>query len=285
MRKCISLTLAASIVISAFPVVSYAAYDNDVNKLAKISYNYDGEDHTRYMEKLDRGLIAIKTDKGVFLSWRLLGDEASVKEIINAPSFKVYKNGEQIATVDNSTNYIDAVGSMTDLYSVAIDGGEPCEAVSPKANSYFDIPLDKPAAFSYTSGENEYSYNYTVGDVSCGDLDGDGQYELVIKWDSNPQDNSNGGVTGNVLLDAYKLDGTRLWGKAIDLGRNIRAGAHYTQFLVYDFDGDGKAEITCKTAPGSKDANDGYVTAVSADSTRSEERRGKECRSRWSPYH
>ena len=85
-----------------------------------------------------------------------------------------------------------------------------------------------------------------------GDLDGDGEYEIIVKWDpSNAKDNSQGGYTGNVYLDAYKLDGTRLW--RIDLGRNIRAGAHYTQFMVYDLDGDGKAEVACKTADGTVD--------------------------------
>ena len=85
--------------------------------------------------------------------------------------------------------------------------------------------------------------------MSVGDLDGDGEYELVVKWDCAPRDNSQAGLTGNVYLDAYKLNGKKLW--RIDLGKNIRAGAHYTQFLVYDFDMDGKAEVACKTAPGS----------------------------------
>ena len=267
MRKVIISILAASIMLSVVPVVSFASYDSDVNELAKITYNYDGEDHTRYMEKLDRGLVAVKTDSGVFLSWRLLGYEASVKDIINAPDFEIYRNNTRIATVDNSTNYLDQNGTESDSYSVKIVGGEISDSVIPNQNNYFDIELAKPDPFTYTEGENSYSYEYTAGDASCGDLDGDGQYEIVLKWDSNPQDNSNGGVTGNVLLDAYKLDGTRLWDKPIDLGRNIRAGAHYTQFLVYDFDGDGKAEITCKTAPGSKDTKDAYVTAVSDDST------------------
>ena len=85
-----------------------------------------------------------------------------------------------------------------------------------------------------------------------GDFDGDSEYEIIVKWDpSNTRDNYHRGYTGNVYLDAYKLDGTRLW--RIDLGQNIRAGAHYTQFMVYDFDGDGKAEVACKTAPGTKD--------------------------------
>ena len=68
---------------------------------------------------------------------------------------------------------------------------------------------------------------------------------------SNSKDNSQKGKTGNVFIDCYRLDGTRLW--RIDLGKNIRAGAHYTQFFVADFDCDGKAEMTCKTADGTVD--------------------------------
>lgn len=99
---------------------------------------------------------------------------------------------------------------------------------------------------------NGQPYRYVPNDCSVGDLDGDGEYEIVVKWDpTNAQDNSYYGITGKVYLDAYKLDGTQLW--RIDLGKNIRAGAHYTQFLVYDFDGDGLAELVCKTAPGTVD--------------------------------
>lgn len=234
---------------------------------AEITYNYDGENHTRQMEKLGRGLVAVKTNEGVFLSWRLLGTESSVGNIINAPDFKVYRNGSLLQTIDNSTNYLDTDGQESDTYSVAPvpkEGaeGERCAEVSVIGKKYFDIVLDKPDAFVVDA---ETSYSYSAGDCSCGDLDGDGEYEIVVKWEANPQDNSNGGITGNVILDAYKMDGTKLW--RIDLGRNIRAGAHYTQFLVYDFDLDGKAEITCKTAPGSKDGNGDYVSAASADTT------------------
>ena len=110
------------------------------------------------------------------------------------------------------------------------------------------LQLDKPTA--------GYGYDYTPNDCSVGDVDGDGQYELFVKWEpTNARDNSTDGITGPVFIDCYKLnlqgDGqaTRLW--RINLGENIRAGAHYTQFMVYDFDGDGRAEMMCKTAPGS----------------------------------
>ena len=87
-------------------------------------------------------------------------------------------------------------------------------------------------------------------------MDGDGEYEIIVKWDpSNAKDNSQNGYTGPVLIDCYKMDGTQLW--RINLGANIRAGAHYTQYLVYDFDGDGHAELICKTAPGSHEKKQG----------------------------
>jgi rhamnogalacturonan endolyase len=111
------------------------------------------------------------------------------------------------------------------------------------------VPLQMPAAGVTPTGE---AYTYSANDTSAADLDGDGDYELVVKWDpSNAKDNSQSGYTGNVYLDGYRLDGTLLW--RIDLGRNIRAGAHYTQFMVYDFDGDGRAEMGVKTAPGTID--------------------------------
>ena len=98
-----------------------------------------------------------------------------------------------------------------------------------------------------------------------GDVDGDGQYEIMLKWDpSNSHDNSHDGYTGDVIIDCYKLDGKQLW--RVNLGRNIRAGAHYTQFLVYDFDGDGKAEMICKTAPGSLDGTNRFVSLAATDS-------------------
>src|SRR5688572_9115154 len=126
---------------------------------------------------------------------------------------------------------------------------------------YLSIPLQKPADGVSPVGE---AYSYRANDASAGDLDGDGEYEIVLKWDpSNSRDNSQSGYTGNVLIDAYKLDGTRLW--RIDLGRNIRAGAHYTQFIVYDLDGDGRAEVACKTAPGTVDGKGKVIGDATKD--------------------
>ena len=94
---------------------------------------------------------------------------------------------------------------------------------------------------------------HSANDASVADVDGDGQYEIILKWDPrNSHDNSHDGMTDPTLLDCYRLNGELLW--RIDLGRNIRSGAHYTPFIVYDLDGDGKAELMVKTADGTRDA-------------------------------
>lgn len=262
MKNILIYTLCGVLVAAGSGLTSVAgANGNTAEATAEITYNYGGDNHSRRMEKLGRGLIAVKTGDGVYLSWRLSGEECSVKNIVNAPDFEIYKNGKKLCEVTDSTNYIDRSGTGADLYSVSVRDGERCDEVSVWNDRYTDIALDKPSDFEY----NGTTYSYTVGDASCGDLDGDGEYEIVLKWNCNPQDNSNSGVTGNVYLDAYKTDGTRLW--RIDLGRNIRSGEHYTQFLVYDFDFDGIAEVTCKTAPGSLDASGNYVSSVSNDAS------------------
>ncbi|GAB6012312.1 rhamnogalacturonan lyase [Viscerimonas tarda] len=218
-------------------------------KLYQIQVTPGGANTTRYMEKLDRGLVAVKVSSGVYLSWRSLGTDDPLTY------FKVYRDSELIkaGTTTDATNYSDASGTASSQYKVEAYVGDELKDVSavvtPWANLYKTLTMSRPTASGIT---------YTPNDCSVGDLDGDGEYEIVVKWDpSNAKDNSQTGVTGNVFLDAYKMNGTQLW--RIDLGPNIRAGAHYTQFLVYDFDGDGKAEVACKTAPGTKDGRGNYV--------------------------
>lgn len=103
-----------------------------------------------------------------------------------------------------------------------------------------------------------------ANDASVGDLDGDGNYEIVLKWDpTDSKDSAGADFTGNAYIDAYKIDPNNdgyMW--RIDLGKNVTSGAHYTQFLVYDFDGDGKSEVAMKTAPGTVDGTGHYVTEV-----------------------
>ncbi len=204
----------------------------------------------RQTEYLDRGVVALPSGSGVFISWRMLGDDPA------AVGFNVYRNGTKITAspITTSTNYFDATGTTSAAYTIRpVINGVEYAANAAKAtwsDPYWAINLNRPAGGTTPSGE---AYTYSPNDLSVGDLDGDGQYEIVVKWDpSNSKDNSQSGYTGNVLVDAYEFNGTQLW--RIDLGKNIRAGAHYTQFIVYDLDGDGKAEVAMKTAPGTKDA-------------------------------
>ncbi|OMI40364.1 rhamnogalacturonan lyase [Streptomyces sparsogenes DSM 40356] len=123
-------------------------------------------------------------------------------------------------------------------------------------SGYYDVPISPP------SGGSDYTYE--ANDASVGDLDGDGDLDIVLKWQpTNAKDNSQSGVTGNTIVDGYTLQGQRLW--RIDLGRNIRSGAHYTQFQVYDYDGDGKAEVAMKTADGTIDGTGRTIGNASAD--------------------
>ncbi|PZD94471.1 rhamnogalacturonan lyase [Paenibacillus sambharensis] len=206
------------------------------------------------LESLDRGLVAAHTSEGVFLSWRLLAEEATGYSAggLTGTDFHVYRDGKRIAAVTDSTNYLDKDGSVNAKYHVAaVSGGreiDQSEAVSPWADSYYDLPLTKPEDGVTPAGE---AYTYRANDMSVGDVDGDGQYEFFVKWDpSNSKDVSQVGYTGNTYIDCYTIDGTLLY--RIDLGVNIRSGAHYTQFMVYDFDGDNRAELMFKTAPGTK---------------------------------
>lgn len=224
----------------------------------------------RQMENLTRGLTVANVGSGVLVSWRLLGTEAPDTE------FNLYRDGEKIASIGKTagTNYLDKDGKATSKYAVAaVSGGKEGEKVaaevvftdSKKEGSvsfpYKVLKLDVPASQKMPDGS---TCNYTPNDMSVGDLDGDGQLDLVLKWDpSNAQDNSKDGYTGSVFVDGMKLDGTRLW--RIDLGKNIRAGAHYTQFMVYDLDGDGIAEIVMKTSDGTVDGKGKVIGDASKD--------------------
>ncbi|WP_328470663.1 rhamnogalacturonan lyase [Actinoplanes sp. NBC_00393] len=207
------------------------------------------------LERLDRGLVAATTSEGVFLSWRLLGSEATGHSAtgLTGTNFHVHRDGRRIATVTDSTNYLDKAGAATSKYRVTPVKGGPAATATPWATSHHDLPLQKPADGVTPAGE---TYTYAANDMSVGDMDGDGRYEYVVKWDpSNSKDVSQVGWTGPVYIDTYRADGTLL--HRIDLGVNIRAGAHYTQFLVYDFDGNGRAEMMLKTAPGTRTIRNG----------------------------
>jgi rhamnogalacturonan endolyase len=211
-------------------------------------------------ENLDRGLISMRSGSSNFLSWRLLPSDPA------GGGFDVYRGSTKVnaAPVTKGTDFTDAGAPAGAQYSVRPAGTTTLAASSPVttlASTYMDVPIQIPPGGTTPDG---VAYTYSANDASVGDLDGDGQYEIVLKWDpSNSKDNSQSGYTGDVYVDAYKLNGTRLW--RIDLGKNIRAGAHYTQFQVYDYDGDGKAEVVMKTADGTKDGTGAVIGSSTAD--------------------
>ncbi|TPQ16280.1 rhamnogalacturonan lyase [Streptomyces sporangiiformans] len=210
----------------------------------------------RQVEKLDRGVVSVHTDSGNLVSWRWLGTDP------NNVSFNVYRAGTKVNStpITGSTNYFHSGAPSQADYTVraVVDGVEQADSVHAIQfrTGYKDVPITPPAGGS--------GYTYEANDASVADLDGDGALDFVLKWQpTNAKDNSQSGVTGNTFVDGIKLDGTRLW--RIDLGRNIRSGAHYTQFQAYDYDGDGKAEVAMKTADGTKDGTGAVIGSSSAD--------------------
>ena len=211
---------------------------------------------TESVEYLNRGISAVNTGRGMLVSWRWNANDA------DDAVFKLYRDDTLIYTSEagQATCFLDEGGSAMSHYRVDTLSGEQvistedCSLIS--GQSYFDIPLDVPRGGS--------DFSYSPNDCSVGDVDGDGEYEIFVKWDpSNAKDNSQAGKTGNVYIDCYKLTGQKLW--RVDLGKNIRAGAHYTQYLVADFDLDGKAEMTCKTADGTVDGTGKMIGDGSKD--------------------
>ncbi|RYZ07987.1 MAG: rhamnogalacturonan lyase [Myxococcales bacterium] len=203
------------------------------------------------MENLCRGVVAVRAGDGNFVSWRLLGYEAA------DTGFNVYRDGLKVnpAPIVDSTNYVDAGASATAKYTVraiasGVEQGDSADNRTASAGTstwpqpYLQVPLKTTAS-------------YRAGDTAPGDLNGDGDYELVVKEERSPQDSSNPGVTGQPKFAAYDLDGTFLW--RVDLGINIRESEHTTSFLVYDLDGDGSAELVVKTAPGTKDGKGDFL--------------------------
>ena len=212
---------------------------------------------------MNRGLVAVKTKSGIFLSWRLFKREAHGygPKGLTGPAFAVYRNGAQIAVVRHTTNFLDRNGGKEDWYQVAPCTGEKAYSRKFRADglcapvrafesgkNYIDVPVRKPSDGVTPAGER---YTYSLNDMSVGDVNGDGEYEYIVKWyPSNAKDVSQKGWAGPTYLDCYTLSGQLLW--RLDMGPNIRSGAHYTQFMVYDFDGDGRAEMSLVTAPGTQ---------------------------------
>lgn len=227
--------------------------------------NYDFTKLQR--EQLGRGVVAIRQNQSeTCVTWRYLSSDPM------ETSFNIYRDGRKVATVPagEATMWVDKQGgNQAANYEVrpVVKGKETRKGdgkFTLEANSqvgYLNIPLQRPADGKTPSGQ---TYSYHANDASIGDVDGDGEYEIILKWDpSNAHDNAHDGYTGNVYFDCYRLTGERLW--RIDLGRNIRAGAHYTQFMVFDFDGDNRAEVVMKTADGTVDGLGKVIGDPNAD--------------------
>eukprot|EP00727_Mastigamoeba_balamuthi_P000932 m51a1_g10836 putative rhamnogalacturonate lyase (644) ;mRNA; f:53204-55135 len=219
------------------------------------------QDAGKQLERLNRGVVAVPAvgAKGMLVSWRLLATDP------NGVGFNVYSGSRRLnaALVTTSTNFLDASGTPRTAYSVraVVNGVEQAaESARVFTDPFMNIPINRPAGGKTRSG----AFTYDANDGSVADLDGDGEYEIVLKWEpTNAKDNSLAGFTGSTIIDAYKLDGRMLW--RIDLGRNIRSGAHYCQMVVYDLDGDGRAEVMLKTADGSVDGRGKVIGDRNAD--------------------
>ena len=200
---------------------------------------------------LNRGLMAVHLSDGNLVSWRMR--EADVP---GTTSYKLYRNGALLETFTLKTNYKDASGSTTDIYKVEVCNGETVqESQECKVwdNQYLQIALAKAPKDTNGTGAT-----YTPNDATCFDMDGDGEQEIVFRWEpSNVRDGASSGVTGAVWLECVKLDGTQLW--RINLGQNIWASQHTVTFLCHDYDGDGFGEMICRTAPGTIDGEGNYV--------------------------
>lgn len=215
------------------------------------------------MEPLGRGVIAVrKSPSEVFISWRYLTSDPT------SASFDIYRDGSKVNDkpikdvcwfVDKNSSDAAATYEVRPHKGKLSSGSFTLPSKAPQG--YIPIALDKPADQTMPNGEVA---TYSPNDCSIGDVDGDGEYEIFLKWDpSNAHDNAHSGYTGTVIIDCLKLDGTRLW--RVDLGRNIRAGAHYTQMMVYDLDGDGCAEMVLKTSDGTIDGTGKVIGDPSAD--------------------
>ena len=231
----------------------------------------------RMTDPLNRGLVAVKTSSGVFVSWRVQADEYF------DVAYNLYRNGTLVNSVPLSvSNYLDANGTTSSTYTVkaVINGVEQaaCDAVSVwattdgKSNPYLSIPMqdvvDRNGDIVFCCCGNhtvssDVAQTYTLNDASVADLDGDGEVEIIIKR-LNASDASTGDTysfdndgtkelysTKNtrafVIIEAYKLDGTRLWW--IDCGPNmVSLGSTELNVVAYDWDQDGKAEVLMRGA-------------------------------------
>lgn len=226
-----------------------------------ISISMFAQTRPRQMEYLNRGVVAVRfEEKKVWISWRLFAtdDDKTAFNIFRETDGKAVKLNEK--PISDVTFFVDEKADSSKLNSyfirLVLNKKElaPSEKFTLNAETpirqYLSIPLQTPNS-------------YTPNDASVGDLDGDGEYEIILHQTGRGADNGRAGITSEPIFQAYKLNGKLLW--QINLGKNIREGAHYTQFLVYDFDGDGKAEFACKTADGTVDGKGKIIGDKDAD--------------------
>ena len=212
------------------------------------------------IEHLDRGVVAIPQKGKVILSWRTLTSDR-----VGEP-YDVYRNGQKLnksPLKKGGTFFIDEQPLSGDAVYEVRGGGRKGKYVlaADAPEDYLPVKLQKPADGVTPDGR---SYSYTANDASVADVDGDGAYEIILKWDpTNAHDNAHDGFTGPTLFDCYRLDGTLLW--RIDMGINIRSGAHYVPFIIYDLDGDGCAEFIVRTADGTRDSKGRVIGDSLAD--------------------
>lgn len=222
-----------------------------------------GQSHA-WNASFDRGGIAVRDEAGVFLSWRLLGHDQP------ETGFLVYREskGEALRCLTpqpilQATSFLDrdvAADQPGSYWVVAVHRDSlpatklPAGAFridySPTTGNYLSIPTDLPDG-------------YHANDAAVGDLDGDGNWELVVHLAGRGRDSSQAGLTDPPMFRAYRLDGSVMW--TISLGKNCREGAHYNPFLVYDLDGDGIWELVCRTSDGSRDGQGKILGDAEAD--------------------
>ena len=245
---------------------------------AQTAYNYSRIQR----ERLNRGTVAIRTSPdSVLVSWRYL--ESDPLDV----TFEVLRNGKMIGRRSKvePTLFMDynpaseeatytvrpvfANGNLprglrtADLALLTSSWTLPAHA----PYGYLDIPLNPPVLEADGTPSRLVTVNYSANDATMADLDGDGQLEIILKWDpSNSRDNSQSGLTSPTILEALRLDGTSMW--RIDLGWNIRSGAHYTPFIVADLNGDGCAELLVRTSDGTIDGEGNVLGDAKADHRR-----------------
>lgn len=232
-----------------------------ISAILSFSANLFAHSKPRQMEKLSRGVVGVRFETNkVWISWRMFGTDSDkiAFDLYRETDGKALKLNEKPIT--NVTFFVDDKADLSkqNKYFVRAFENKKEKETSAKFTLFANAPIRQ-----YLSIPLQTPEKYMPNDASVGDLDGDGEYEIVLHQVGRGADNSHAGFTTEPILQAYKLDGTLLW--TINLGKNIREGAHYTQFLVYDFDGDGRAEIACKTADGTIDGKGKIIGDKNAD--------------------